>query len=71
MFFHYYYGFFIITNFHELYSETGRWSIPKMSWDERVCHLCDTKKVEDEKHFLLDLIFKILDHINKILKNHK
>jgi hypothetical protein len=23
-------------------------------WDERVCHLCDTKKVEDEKHFLLD-----------------
>jgi hypothetical protein len=22
---------------------------PKMPWDERVCHLCDTKKVEDEK----------------------
>jgi hypothetical protein len=34
--------------------ETGCWSIPKMPWDERVCHLCDTKKVEDEKHFLLD-----------------
>jgi hypothetical protein len=44
----------IRTNSHELYSEIGRWSIPKTSWDERVCHLCDTKKVEDEKHFLLD-----------------
>jgi hypothetical protein len=44
----------IRTNSHELHSETGRWSIPKTLWDERVCHLCDTKKVEDEKHFLLD-----------------
>jgi hypothetical protein len=44
----------IRTNSHELHSETGRWSIPKTPWDERVCHLCDTKKVEDEKHFLLD-----------------
>ena len=41
------------TNFHEFYSEIGHWSIPKTPWDERVCHLCDTKKVEDEKHFLL------------------
>jgi hypothetical protein len=44
----------IRTNSHELHSETGCWSIPKMPWDERVYHLCDTKKVEDEKHFLLD-----------------
>jgi hypothetical protein len=22
-------------------------------WDEIICHLCDTKKVEDEKYFLL------------------
>ena len=44
----------IRTNSHELHSEIGRWSIPKMPWDERVCHLCDTKKVEDEKHFILD-----------------
>jgi hypothetical protein len=44
----------IRTNSHEIHSETGRWSIPKTPWDERVCHLCDTKKVEDEKHFLLD-----------------
>jgi hypothetical protein len=40
----------IRTNSHELHSETGHWSIPKTPWDERVCHLCDTKKVEDEKH---------------------
>ena len=44
----------IRTNSHELHSETGCWSIPKTLWDERVCHLCDTKNVEDEKHFLLD-----------------
>jgi hypothetical protein len=41
-------------NSHELHSETGHWSIPKMPRDERVCHLCDTKKIKDEKHFLLD-----------------
>jgi hypothetical protein len=44
----------IRTNSHEFHSETGRWSISKTPWDERVCHLCDTKKVEDENHFLLD-----------------
>jgi hypothetical protein len=44
----------IRTNSHELHSETGCWSIPKMPWDERVCHLYDIKKVEDEKHLLLD-----------------
>jgi hypothetical protein len=44
----------IRTNSHKLHSEIGHWSIPKTPWDERVCHLCDTKKVEDEKHFLLD-----------------
>ena len=43
-------------NSHKLHSETGHWSIPKIPWDKRVCHLCDTKKVEDENqnHFLLD-----------------
>jgi hypothetical protein len=46
----------IRTNSHELHSEIGHWSIPKMSWDERACHICDTKKVEDEKHFLLDCL---------------
>jgi hypothetical protein len=42
------------TNYHELHSEIGCWSVPKTPWDERVCHLYDTKKVEDENHFLLD-----------------
>ena len=54
----------IRTNSHELHSETRRWSIPKMPWDERVCHLCDAKKVEDEKNFFLDLIFKIFHTTN-------
>ena len=44
----------IRTNYHELHSETGRWSISKMPWDERACHLCDTKKVEYGNYFLLD-----------------
>jgi hypothetical protein len=44
----------IRTNSHELHSEIGHWSIPKTPWDQRVCYLCYTKKVEDEKHFLLD-----------------
>jgi hypothetical protein len=43
----------IRTNSHELYSETRCWSIHKTPWDERLCHLCDTKKDEDENHFLL------------------
>ena len=43
----------IRTNSHELHSEIGHWSIPKIPCDERVCHLCDTKKVEDEKDCLL------------------
>ena len=40
----------IITNSHELHSETWRWSIPKTLWVERVCHLLS---VEDKNHFLL------------------
>jgi hypothetical protein len=92
-------------NSHELHSENGHWSIPKTLWDERVCHFCDTKKVEDENHFLLDcptythirshfqninhttnlpnllnkqkygdlgkLLLVLLEHRNKLLKNHK
>jgi hypothetical protein len=44
----------IKANSHELHSETGRWLISKTPWDERVCHFCDIKKVEDEKYFDLD-----------------
>ena len=43
----------IRTNSHELHSETRHWKIPKTPWKERFYHLCDTKRVEDEKHFLL------------------
>jgi hypothetical protein len=55
------------TNSHKLHSETGHWSIPKTPWDERVCHLCDTKKVEDEKHFLLDC--RAYTHIRSHFRN--
>jgi hypothetical protein len=60
----------IRTNSHELHSEIGRWSILKMPWDEILCLLCDTKKVEDENHFLLDCLAytHIRSHFQK--KNH-
>jgi hypothetical protein len=57
----------IRTNSHELHSETGHWTIPKTPWDERICHLCDTKRVEDEKHFLLD--FPAYSQIRSQFKN--
>jgi len=41
----------IKTNSHELHTETEYWSIPKTPWDERVCHLCDIKNVEDKNTF--------------------
>jgi len=44
----------IRTNYHELHSETGHWTIPKTPWVERICHLCETMSIEDENHFLLD-----------------
>jgi hypothetical protein len=42
------------TNSHELHSEIGHWTIPKRQWHERICHLRDTQRVEDEKQFLLE-----------------
>jgi hypothetical protein len=44
----------IFTDSHELHSENRCWTIPKTPWDARICHLCDTKRVEDENHFLLE-----------------
>ena len=38
----------IRTNSHELHSETGRWTISKTPWVERICHLCENKNIEDE-----------------------
>ena len=46
----------IITNYHELRSEIEWWSTPKTPWEDRICQIFDTKKVEDEKHFLLDCL---------------
>jgi hypothetical protein len=46
--------FKIKMNSHNLlYSETWCWTISKTSWVERICHLCNVKRVKDEKHFLL------------------
>jgi len=42
----------IKTNSYELHRDTGGWKIPKTPWHERIFHLCDTKNVEDENHFL-------------------
>jgi hypothetical protein len=44
----------IRTNSHKLHSKTRHWTIPKTLWKEIICHPCDTKRVEDEKHFLLE-----------------
>ena len=57
----------IRTNSHELRSEIGRWSIHKTPWNDRVCHICDTKKVYDEKHFILDC--PALTHIRSQFSN--
>jgi hypothetical protein len=46
----------IRTNSHQLHGGTRHWTIPKTLWDERICHLFYTKRVEDEKHFLLDCL---------------
>jgi hypothetical protein len=57
----------IRTNSHELHSESGHWTNPKTPWDERICHHCDTKRVEYEKQFLLD--FHAYTHIRSQFKN--
>ena len=46
----------IRTNSHELHSETSRWAVPKTLWVERICHLCESTNIEDEKHFLLECL---------------
>jgi hypothetical protein len=42
------------TNSHQLRCETGCWKRPKEMWEERVCILCSSGKVETEKHFILE-----------------
>ena len=41
----------IKTNSHEVHIET---KVPKKLWVKRICHHCNTKRIEDEKHFLLE-----------------
>ena len=38
---------------HKLHIETGR-SKPKLPLDKRICNICCTNVLEDEKHFLID-----------------
>ena len=42
------------TNSHQLRCETGRWKRPKEMWEERICILCSSGKVETKKHFILE-----------------
>jgi hypothetical protein len=44
----------IRTNSHELYTKNRNWIVSKTPWIGRIYRLCDTKKVEDEKCFLLE-----------------
>jgi hypothetical protein len=42
------------TNSHQLRCETRHWKRPKEMWEERVCILCSSRKVETKKHFILE-----------------
>ena len=46
----------LITDSHELHSETGHWFIPKTPWTERVFPPYESISVEDENHFLLECL---------------
>ena len=46
----------IRTNSHEIHGEIGCWSILKIPWVERVCHMCESMSVEDENRFLLECL---------------
>ena len=37
---------------HRLFIETGRYSIPKIPAEDRLCKFCNLTQVEDEMHFL-------------------
>ena len=40
------------TSSHCLMVETGRYSRPKIKRENRICTLCNTKEVEDERHLI-------------------
>lgn len=39
----------IIINYHKLDGKTMHWTIPKTLWIKIICHISNTKRVEDEK----------------------
>jgi hypothetical protein len=41
----------IRTNSYEFHGETGRWIRCKTSWEERICKVCNSIKVENENIF--------------------
>ena len=59
----------IRTNSHELHSETGRWTIPKTAWVERIYRLCENRNIEDENHFLLECPTYIRSQFHNICCN--
>ena len=42
------------TNSHKLHNKTGHLFMTKTLWEERVCHLCDSMSIGDDKYFLLE-----------------
>ena len=59
------------TNSYDLRSEIGRWSTPKTPWDDIIYQLCNTNKVDDEKHFILECsaLIDIRSHFSNIYHN--
>ena len=47
------------TSAHALQIEVGRHSVPKTPINNRICKLCSTGWVEDEKHMMIDCPFYI------------
>lgn len=42
------------TGSHHLRCETGRWTIPKEVWEDRICMFCSKGVVETEWHFVME-----------------
>lgn len=53
---------------HKLHIETGRYSIPKLPVDKRICRVCNQNSVEDEFHFLTECPF--YDSLRTVLYNY-
>ena len=57
----------LLCSSHRLYIETGRWSRPKITRNERKCPICN--KLDDEYHFLLECSLH-LENRNKLIKRY-